>query len=161
MKEQDRGNQWLANNIIGAIGGTSFFVILNAFLFNWMAWWAWMIIGFIWIGVISNIMRFYMVDRIHCPKCNQPATKYDKFCKFCGHKFLQKCPKCQASVDVGAKFCEECGTQLEEIKPPAEIEKPAEIKEPAVVQVSFCPGCGERIENPGAKHCSFCGTSLK
>lgn len=156
MKEQEHGKQWLVNNIVGAISGTAVMTILSIFIPGW--WW-YMIIGFIWVGTITTLIRYYAIDRIHCPKCNQPATKFDKFCKFCGHLFLTTCPQCQKPVDVGARFCDSCGAQLEELKQPQEVEL-AKPKTPAQV-VQFCPGCGEKIENTNAKHCSFCGTGIK
>ena len=159
VEEDEFVRAYLARNIIGSFSGIMVMIILSIFIPGW--WW-YMIIGFILIGTIANIMRYYAIERIHCPKCNQPAHKNDKFCKYCGLKFVNRCPKCNKPLTIGSKFCENCGTPLEEPKP---IEKPVEfpVQKPQEIAatVNFCPGCGERIENPNAKHCSLCGTSLK
>jgi len=143
------------NSVIGAITGTLVFIVLAYFIPGW--WW-WMIIGFIWIGTVSNVMRYYMIEKVSCPSCGAPATKFDKFCKSCGHKFLNLCPNCQKPVTIGAKYCDDCGTQL---KQPEKIELPAPPEGVKGVVINFCPGCGEKVENTDAKHCSYCGTALK
>lgn len=158
MKDEEHGTIAIRNSVIGAFIGTLVFIVLAATLFGWGTWWIYMIIGFIWIGTVSNVLRYYMVERVNCPSCGSPANKFDKFCKVCGHKFLNICPKCQRPVTIGAKFCEECGTEL---KQPEKVEPPIPSEEVKGAIINFCPGCGEKVENPSAKHCSYCGTALK
>ncbi len=90
MKDEEQGTIAIRNSIIGAFTATLVFIVLSIFITGW--WW-YMIIGFIWIGTISNVLRYYMVERFNCPSCGSPANKFDKLCKLCGHKFLNMCPK--------------------------------------------------------------------
>ncbi len=155
MSNEKHGTIAVRNSVIGAITATLVFIMLAFFITGW--WW-WMIIGFVWIGAISNVMKYYMVERVNCPNCGAPTNRFNKFCKSCGHKFLNMCPKCQKPLTIGSKYCDECGTQL---KQPEKIELPAPPEGVKGAVINFCPGCGEKVENPDAKHCSYCGTALK
>jgi predicted amidophosphoribosyltransferase len=104
----------LASSAISTIIGLLIFGLIAEFLVGWQ-WWIYMIMGFIMIGFLGSLLRFFFIAGKKCPQCGDNISVDAKFCKNCGFQFYKKCPKCGILLRSGAKFCDKCGSPLGEL----------------------------------------------
>ena len=168
MKDKEHRKNAILSSLMVAICISIILPIVAGFLLQYGAISAGMIlynlvipitIPIAWIIVIIIIIKYVTFKKEKCPRCGNAVEKTAKFCKYCGFTFIRECPNCKKTIAFGARFCSNCGASLDKLQK-IEISSLQNIKQEAL-RINYCSGCGQKIENPDADNCPFCGTALK